>query len=313
MKIKEHKHSKTQKTKTQKNMKYVITGAAGHISKPLATQLLHAGHDVTVIGRSAENLEPLTSLGAKAAVGSVEDPAFLEKAFAGADAVYTMVPPNWTATDWKGHIGQVGHHFATAIRASGVPKVVNLSSIGAHMQDGCGPVSGIYRVEQAFNALEGTDVLHLRPGYFFYNFLSNIGLIKNMGIMGGNYGADKITLVHPRDIAAAAFEALTALDFNGKSVRYVIGDERTGAEVASVLGNAIGKPELPWVIFEDEQSFQGGVQAGLPEEHSRLYAEMGHALRTGTMVADFRKEDNGKRYPTKLEDFAPEFAAAYKA
>lgn len=294
-------------------MKYVITGAAGHISLPLATQLLDAGHEVTVIGRSAENLEPLTRLGARPAIGSVDDPAFLQTAFAGADAVYTMVPPNWTATDWKSYIGGVGALFAGAIKANGIKKVVNLSSIGAHLPDGCGPVNGLHRVEQALDTLEGTDVLHLRPGFFYYNFISYIGLVKGMDIIGSNYGGDKMPLVHPRDIAAVAADALLKLDFEGRSVRYVVSDERSGAEVAEVLGAAIGKPALPWVVFDDEQSYQGGVQAGLPEEHSRLYTEMGHALRTGAMAEDFYRQDKGERQPTKLEDFAPEFAAAYQS
>ena len=65
-------------------MKYVITGGAGNISKPLALQLLTAGHAVTVIGRSEGNLKELTDAGAKAAIGSVEDLAFLTAAFFGA-------------------------------------------------------------------------------------------------------------------------------------------------------------------------------------------------------------------------------------
>jgi uncharacterized protein YbjT (DUF2867 family) len=75
-------------------MKYVITGGAGHVSKPLTEKLLKAGHGVTVISRNAEHLKPLTSLGAKPAIGSVNDLTFLKTTFAGADAVYTMVPPN---------------------------------------------------------------------------------------------------------------------------------------------------------------------------------------------------------------------------
>src|SRR5579871_4083223 len=107
-------------------MKYVITGGAGHISKPLTEKLIAAGHQVTVIGRNAANLSPLTDLGAGTAIGSVEDAAFLTRAFAGADAVYTMIPPNMGVTDWKGYIGGIGQHFATALRASKIAHVVNL-------------------------------------------------------------------------------------------------------------------------------------------------------------------------------------------
>ena len=57
-------------------MKIVLTGAAGNITKPLAEKLLADKHEVSVIGRSAENLKSLTDKGAKALIGSVEDAAF---------------------------------------------------------------------------------------------------------------------------------------------------------------------------------------------------------------------------------------------
>jgi uncharacterized protein YbjT (DUF2867 family) len=124
-------------------MKYAITGGAGHISRPLAEQLLQAGHEVIVIGRNAEHLKPLTDKGAKAAIGTIEDINFLKQAFAGADAVYTMVPPKMDAANWKAYIGHVGKNYAEAIQAAGVKYVVNLSSVGAHMATGAGPVSGL--------------------------------------------------------------------------------------------------------------------------------------------------------------------------
>ena len=67
-------------------MKYVITGAAGNVARPLTEKLLAAGQDVTVIGRNAEHLKPLTGKGARAAIGEIEDVPFLKQAFAGADA-----------------------------------------------------------------------------------------------------------------------------------------------------------------------------------------------------------------------------------
>lgn len=99
-------------------MYIVLTGGAGHITKPLALQLLHEGHAVIVIGRHADHLKELTEAGAIAETGSVEDVEFLTKAFTRADAVYTMVPPNMTAADWKGWIGQIGKNYAAALKAA---------------------------------------------------------------------------------------------------------------------------------------------------------------------------------------------------
>jgi uncharacterized protein YbjT (DUF2867 family) len=286
-------------------MKYVVTGSLGNISKPLAEKLVAAGHNVTVVSSKVEKAAQIEALGARAAIGSVEDTGFLTKTFTGADAVYTMVPPNFGAKDWKKYIAGIGENYAAAIKASGVKNVVNLSSIGAHMPDGCGPVSGLYFGEKALNGLEAVNVVHLRAGFFYSNFLGNIGMIKNMGIIGANYGeGSKLALVHTEDIAEAAAEELLKLAFKGKSIRYVVSDEKTTSEVAAILGKAIGKPEL-------EDALAGLLQAGLSEEIAKNYAEMGAAMRSGKMAAEY----NANRPPVfgkiKLEAFAPAFAAIY--
>ena len=293
-------------------MQYVITGSLGNISKPLAEKLVAAGHKVTVISSKTEKAAQIEALGAKASIGSVDDIAFLTKTFTGADAVYTMVPPNLGAADWKKYIGGIGENYAAAIKSSGVINVVNLSSIGAHMPIGCGPVSGLYLVEKALNGLEGVNVKLLRAGFFYLNFLGNIGMIKHMGIIGGNYGeGPKLPLVHPNDITEAAAQELLGLSFKGKSIRYVVSDEKTTHEIAAILGNAIGKPELLWINFKDEDTKVGLIQAGLSEEVAKNYAEMGAAMREGKMDAEFnanRPEVFGK---IKFEAFAPFFAAIY--
>lgn len=296
-------------------MKYVITGAAGNISKPLAEKLLKAGHDVTVISRSAENIKSLTDLGAKAAIGSVEDVEFLKNAFTGADAVYTMVPPRYDTPDMKAHIASVGKKYAEALKATNIKYVVNLSSVGAHLPDGVGPVSGLYKVEQALNELTGTNIKHLRPVWFYTNLFANIGMIKQMNILGGNFGGDKfkMLMVYPNDIAEVAFEELSNLKFTGHSVRYIGSDERSTIDIAKIIGATIGKPDLPWVVFSDEQAYQGMTQAGLPENVAKNYTEMGHAMHDGSMFEDYWKHHPEKLGKTKLEDFAKTFAAVYNA
>jgi uncharacterized protein YbjT (DUF2867 family) len=293
-------------------MKYVVTGSLGNISKPLAKRLVAAGHEVTVVSSSPEKAAEIEKLKAKAAIGTVQDVAFLSKIFEGADAVYTMVPPFFGASNWKKHIAGVGENYAAAIKVSGVKNVVNLSSIGAHMPEGCGPVSGLYFVEKALDELNGVNVRHLRPGFFYPNFLANLGMIKHMGIIGGNYGEGTVlTIVYPGDIAEVATQELLALSFSGKSYRYIMSDEKTTYEVAAILGKAVGKPELPWVNFKDEETLGGMEQAGLPEEIAKNYAEMGSAIRSGEMISDYLKNKPAEFGKTKLEDWAPVFAAIY--
>ncbi|SRR5579871_16226 len=294
-------------------MKYVITGSAGHISKPATEKLLSLGHDVTVVSRNANSIIGLVAQGAKAAIGSVEDLDFLTNTFRDAEAVYTMVPPNFTAKNWKAYIEQIGKNYTAAIKASGAKYVVNLSSVGADLPDGCGPVSGLHQVENALNTLGDVNIKHLRPGFFYINFLANINMVKFMNIIGGNYGDvnTKMILAHPNDIAEVVVNELTSLGFSGHTVRYIASDERTTGDIAKLIGQAIGKPELPWISFSDEQAFGGMKQAGLPEEIAKNYVEMGVSIRTGKMFEDYFKNRPATLGKTKLEDFASEFANAY--
>jgi len=294
-------------------MKYVITGSTGHISKPITKALVSAGHEVTVITSKHDREQEIESLGAKAAVGPITDPAFLAKAFNGAHAVYTMVPPIYDVQDWKAYIGQIGKNYADAIKTNKIKYVVNLSSIGAHLPDGAGPVSGLHRAEEALNGLADTNIIHLRPAYFYYNLFNMTGLIKNMGIMGNNFSMHDKTfqIVHPSDIAAVAIDELLTLNFTGHSVQYIASDEVSTDDIASAIGKAIDKPDLKWVEFTDDQATQGAVQAGLPRELAENYTAMGHSLKTGKLGEDYWKHRPAKLGKIKLADFAKMFAAAY--
>lgn len=291
--------------------KYVITGSLGHINKPLVAGLIQAKKDVTVITRDAGKVKEIEALGAKALVGSVADQAFVNTAFRGAEVVYAMIPPIWQADDWRRAQDEVAHAYVEAIKANRVPFVVTLSSIGAHLSEGCGPVNALHAFEASLNRIDGLRVKHLRPGSFYYNLFNQIGMIKAAGIMGSNYGGQKIPLVHTNDIAEVALEELIQLNFTGHSVRYIVSDLRTGDEIAQVLGEAVGK-KFPWVVFSDEDQLKGLLQAGVPSSHASPYVEMGTALRTGKMQEDLLKHLPAFG-PTKLEQFAKEFSAAFAA
>jgi uncharacterized protein YbjT (DUF2867 family) len=245
-------------------------------------------------------------------VGQVQDLDFLKQAFKGADVIYTMIPPIWQTNNWRASQNEVGRNYAAAIQANHIQYVVNLSSVGAHAGQGIGPVDGLYDFEQLLNKIPNLHVKHLRPSFFYYNFISQIGLVKQAGILGGNYGeGEKIFLVHPEDIATAALEELLGLKFTANTIRYVLGDERTGKEIAEVLGKEVGK-NVNWVVFTDEEQKQGLLQAGLSETHAQGYTDMGKALREGVMQAEARKNKPALS-KIKLEDFAPEFASAFNA
>jgi uncharacterized protein YbjT (DUF2867 family) len=158
------------KIKNKNVMKIIVTGSLGHISKPLTENLVAAGHEVTVISSDSKKVATIEALGATAAIGSVADIDFLTNTFTGADAVYAMVPPNFSTNEWKKFIAGIGSNYAEAIKKSGVKYVVNLSSIGADLPAGAGPISGMHFAEEELNKLDGVNVFHLRPGSFYSNF-----------------------------------------------------------------------------------------------------------------------------------------------
>ncbi|SDP18566.1 Uncharacterized conserved protein YbjT, contains NAD(P)-binding and DUF2867 domains [Mucilaginibacter sp. OK268] len=293
-------------------MKITITGSLGNISKPLAKQLIKAGHQLTIISSNAEKVAAIEALGATAAIGLVTDVDFLTEAFTGADVVYTMVPPNFGASNYREYVGSIGKNYAKAIEQAGVSRVVNLSSIGAHLNEGTGPIAGNHDVELELNKLSNVAVKHLRAPFFYVNFLSNIDMIRHMGILGSNYPATaRLIMVHPEDIAAVAAEELQQ-EFTGKSVRYLVSDDRTLGPIATVLGTAIGKPELPWVEFTDEQALNGMLQNGLPPEIARNFVEMGTAIRSGILWGDYDQNQPKVKGSINLEAFAEEFADRFQ-
>lgn len=294
-------------------MKYAITGGAGNISSLLTKQLLSAGHFVTAISRNESNLEELVQLGAHPAVGSLEDVEFLKKAFAGADAVYTMCPTNMMANDLMEFYVTLGRNYSEAVKHNNVKYVVNLSSIGAHLEKGAGPVSGLYIVEQALNSLKDVNIRHLRPAYFYYNLFSYIPLIKTAGIIGNNFRAEekRFPMVDIADIAAIAGEELINLNFSGHSFRYIASEETDTDQIARLVGKAIGKTDLQWVTFTDQQALEGLLQAGLPREISTQFVAMGNAMNTGKLFEDYWKHRPSQMGTVKLDNFMHAFTSAY--
>lgn len=291
-------------------MKITVTGSLGNISKPLTQKLVKAGHEVTVISSNADKAAEIEALGAKAAIGLLSDIDFVTKAFTGADVVYTMVPPNFAAEDYRKYVGEAAKVYAAAIKAAGVKRIVNLSSIGAHIDGGTGQISGVHDAEAVLNGLDGVAIKHVRAGFFYTNFYSNVPTIKQ-GFIGGNYGSDtRLLMVSPNDIADVVAEELQG-SFTGKSVRYIISDEYTAGEVTKILGRAVGNPDLKWVEFTDEQSFNGMLQGGLTPELARNFTEMGAAIHTGILWEDFDATGAQITGKIKLEEFAKQFAVAF--
>jgi uncharacterized protein YbjT (DUF2867 family) len=297
-------------------MKITVTGSLGHISQPLAKELVQKGHHVTVISSKPEKQKDIEDLGATAAIGSLEDADFLAATFSGADAVYCMVPPaNYFDhnLDLLAYYHRLGNNYAQAIGQSGVKRVVNLSTIGGHLEKGSGILLGAHDVENILNELSSdVAVTHIRPTSFFYNLYGYVDMIKSEGVVAANYGAEDIVpWVSPIDIAAAIVEEIVT-PLVGRKVRYVASDELTGNETARILGAAIGKPDLKWILISSEEMQSGLETAGMNPKIAAGLVEMYGSLHSGLLSEDYYRNKPKVLGKVKLADFAKEFAAAFK-
>jgi len=296
-------------------MKVIVTGSLGNISKPLTAALVQRGDQVTVISSNPAKLKDIEAMGATAAIGSLEDVDFLAATFAGADVVYVMVPPNNYfdhSLDLLAYYRRFGHNYAKAIEQSGVKRVVNLSTIGAHLEKGSGILLGAHDVQDILNELPpDVAITHMRPTSFYYNLYGYAGMIKAEGVIMANYGAeDVIPWVSPLDIAEAIADEI-ATPHAGRKVRYVASEELTGNETAKILGEAIGKPGLKWMLITDEQTQSGLESIGMNKQIAAGLVEMYAGLHSGLLSEDYYRNRPTEMGKVKLADFAKEFAAAF--
>lgn len=295
-------------------MNIIVTGTLGNIGKPLTQALIQKEHQVTGINHITEKQRAIEALGATAAIGSIEDVNFLAAAFVGADVVYTMVPPNYFAEpDIREYYRKIGNNYAQAIKQSGVKRVINLSSYGAHLNKGTGNILGAHYVENSLNELSDVDITHIRPTYFYYNLLNLIPVIKSTGAIYANYGGDKkLELVSPLDIASAIADEIEFTPVHRK-IRYVSSDELTGNEIARVLGEAIGKPDLKWIVISDEEALKGYVKNGLPQLLSKNLVEMFSSVQSGKLAEDYKLNKPAEPGKVKFTSFVKDFIVAYNS
>ena len=286
---------------------FVVTGATGHTGNVVATALLTKGEKVRAVGRDAERLKSLVAAGAELFTADLADAARAAKAFAGAKAVYIMIPPNVTTADVRSYQRRVVDSIAAATRHSGVAHVVTLSSIGADKPEKTGPVVGLHYLEQQLNKIDNLNVLHLRAGYFMENTLAQIGIIRMAGMAVGPLRPDlKLPMIATRDIGEAAASALLNLDFRQKQTRELLGQRDVSYdEVAKIIGKAVGKSDLRYSQAPDQQVRSAMMQLGMSSDMADLLLEMSASLNSGYMRAlEPRTAENTT--PTSYETFVNE-------
>jgi uncharacterized protein YbjT (DUF2867 family) len=291
----------------------VITGATGHTGKVVAEALLAKGEKVRVIGRDAGRLQPFVQKGGEAFVGSADNAASIEKAFDGATAAFVMIPPTIEKPSFRAFQDQVTEAYAAVITKARVPYVVTLSSIGADQSEKVGPVVGLHNLEQKMNAIAGLNALHLRPVGFMENLFMSMDPLKTMGMLPGPVLGDvAMPMIATKDIGNYAAERLRVRDFSGSSVQELHGQRDVSMkEVASIVGNAIGKPKLGYMQVPFMMMEPAMVQSGMSKDIAALLIEMWKAVNSGVM-RPLEPRSAKNTTPTSIETFVAEvFAPAY--
>src|SRR5712672_3973170 len=233
------------------NEMYVILGASGNTGSIVANFLLSKGKKVRVVGRDSGRLQRFGDKGAEAFTANLSDAAALTKAFSGARAAYLLLPPAKSREEQE----RDSDGIAKAVKESGLRYAVHLSSYGAQVPEGTGPVSGLHSSEQKLNAISGLNVLHLRAAYFMENNLASIDMIHGMGVFGSALLSGlKRPMIATRDVADYAAQRLADLDFSGKQTCELLGErDLSMTEVTAAIARGIGKPDLRYEQFSYEQ------------------------------------------------------------
>jgi uncharacterized protein YbjT (DUF2867 family) len=252
---------------------FVIAGVTGHVGSQAARALLAKGQKVKVIVRSAAKGAEWAQRGAALAVGSLDDVGFLTDALKGATGFFTLLPPNLAAADFYADQRRTADAIAAAVKASGVPHVAVLSSVGADLETGTGPIRGLHYLENALRAT-GTKLSAIRAGYFQENLGQALGAVRQAGIYP-NFGAPvdfPMPMIATRDIGAQVARSL--LEPPPKSeVVDLVGPAYSVQQIVDKLGAALGK-KLQITTIPPEGWVPAMMQAGMPKHIAEVFAEM---------------------------------------
>ena len=291
---------------------YVLLGSNGQITSQLARRLLAGGHRVRVLGRQPASLEPLARAGAETRAGDAGDADWLARALEGASAAYVMIPPGYAEPDMRAAQDRIGQAIARALARAPVPRVVNLSSLGAELAAGTGPVVGLHAQEKRLDAIAGLDLLHLRPGYFMENLLHAMAPIAAAGVLPGMEAPDApIPMAATADIAAVAARELVQPSRRGvlllHAARHV-----TMRQATAAIAAAIGLPGLAYVQASPEGAKAVMQSQGMSADAADQLAELARWISTAALSS--AQAAPVEILPTGIEAFARErFAPAFEA
>jgi uncharacterized protein YbjT (DUF2867 family) len=289
---------------------YVVAGITGHVGSVVAAELLAGGERIKAIVRNATRAAAWRDRGAEIAVGSLEDRAFLAKTLEGTAGFFVLLPPNETETgDYFAAQRRTSDAIAGAVKDSAVPQVVMLSSLGAELAEGTGPIKSLHYLENALRATRAR-LLAIRACYFQENIAGVIPAAREAGIYPNFLpSADMaIPMIATRDIGRLAATLLKSAPQHSEVID-LIGPEYSARQLAEKLGTALGKP-LQVVDIPAAEQVDALMQAGLPRTIAEAYAEMYTAIGSDVITT---KGDRTVTGTTTIDDVLPSLLAGQQA
>jgi len=267
---------------------FVVLGVTGHTGKVVAETLLARKQPVRVVVRSADQGAAWRTKGAEVAVASLDDVPALTRAVQGASGVYLLIPPNYGASMWLAEQRKRVDQAAEAVKAGGVAHVVLLSSVGAQLPDGTGPIRAVRYGEQQLRAA-ARNVTALRPSYFMENWAVGLGMAREQGVLPTFIPPQaRIPMISTSDIGRVAADRLMA-GGSGHVIVELAGPEeyspeQVAVEFGRILGRKVEAQAAPLsAVVSTMTSF------GFSDEAARLFEEMYTSFSKGTIGYEFPK------------------------
>jgi uncharacterized protein YbjT (DUF2867 family) len=283
-----------------------LTTPTGKIGSQVLKNLLDANADVRVIAREPAKLSPEVHTKVEVVQGSMDDDEVLNRAFEGADSVFHVVAPSFTADDVMESYLRFARPACRAILSQGVQRVVAVSTLGrgTSMAKNAGPITACLAKDEE---IEKTGVAYRAlwcPG-FMENMLMQLQPLKQQATFFLPARADmKIPLVATRDIAASATKLLLDPSWTGQGGIAVLGPEDLSFEdAAAVMTEVLGKPIRFQSISGDAYKAQL-MQYGATEVFAQGLVDMMAAKDQGMDNAERRTVENTT--PTSFRQWCEE-------
>jgi uncharacterized protein YbjT (DUF2867 family) len=270
----------------------VVTAPTSGIGRQVVHHLLTDGAAVRVVARDPARLAPGVAEQVEVVRGSHSDPSVIAEAFAGADAVFWLVPADPKAGSVFAAYVDFSRPAAAAFRPQGVGRVVGISALGrgTPVAGQAGLVTGSLAMDDLI-AGTGVPFRALCMPAFMDNLLRQAGSIKNQGVFHGPLRPDlKAPVVATRDIAAVAARLLQNGSWTGSAEVPVLGaGDLSQQDMAEVMSEVLGTP-IRYQQTPAETYKKGFLGFGFSEPMAQAMLEMALAKDKGL--------DNGvKRTP----------------